>query len=199
MAGGVERVGPDVSVRVRLGGGGGSRIGRPGSFCRVRPARGDTTGPIEGGDPLSTRVGLGGSARWARSVLGGDIVSYLAKSFGHGRAHAHRISCCPAGAVRRSALLGRQKVPPYANVISSEIPMCLLLRRITSSSVLSVSTWSVSQFGEQLWLTNCMEPMGRGGSGGGVPSATRLYPSSVGPIEIRWQQDARATFSRRPV
>ena len=66
----------------------------------------------------------------------------------------------------------------------SRIVITLLVRSITSSSVLSVSTWAVTQLGVQLWPTSCMEPMGRGRSEGGVPSTSRRCPSSVSPIEI---------------
>ena len=32
-----------------------------------------------------------------------------------------------------------------------------------------------------------------------MPSTVKLYPSSVRPIEIRWRQEARPTFSSLPV
>ena len=108
---------------------------------------GETLRALAEGGPLSVRVELGGSARPGRE---GDAFSNLAKSFGHGRAHAHWISCCPAGTGPRSVLLVRQKEPLYEKVTSSETVISLLVRSITSSRVLAVSRWSVSQLGVQL-------------------------------------------------
>ena len=77
--------------------------------------------------------------------------------------------------------------------------MTLVLRRTTSSSVLSVSMLSVMQLGLQLWLTSCSEPNGRDLPGGNVPSTTSAKPNSVKPILTIWRDTAGATFSRLPV
>ena len=70
----------DVTVRARLGGGGGALLGRPGSFCLVRPARGGAMGPSRKGGTLSVQLVLGGSARsgWARPGRGDCTFSNLA-------------------------------------------------------------------------------------------------------------------------